>query len=453
MISQKISQKTFPTVVLVGRTNVGKSTLFNRITGSYKAIVSAKKNTTRDRNVTQAYWRGRVFDLIDTGGLDIDQSDALGSEILEQANIALKNADVILFLVDAQVGILPEDRKIAKLLRAYQKKIIIVVNKLDKPGDRQGQAGEFFKLGFGQPFAVSAITGGGTGELLDVVVDRLAAKKTERKEKISPEESVITVAIVGKPNVGKSSLLNAILSEKRVIVSDIPHTTREPIHTELTYKGQNFIIMDTAGIRKRTKIPDLSTKKGIDQTLRAIEGADVVFFMLEAQERITSQDARVAAEILECGASIIMVINKWDLIKNKQANTIKEFESYFRAKFPYLKWVPMIFISAVDRQRTYKTLELAQEIYRERIKMIDAKKLDNFFTKTIKRHRPPKDSNGKRIYVYGISQVQTNPPLFEMRRKGKSKMHEAYVRFIENQIRENFGFMGTPIRVKVRSIA
>lgn len=439
-----------PAVALVGRTNVGKSTLFNRVVGAHKAIISRQANTTRDRNVGRAYWRGVPFDLIDTGGLDVENLDDVEEGIVRQAMVALESADVILFMVDAKNGILPDDRKIAKLLRKFQDKVMVVANKLDKPTDRSGEAAKFLKLGFGEPSPVSAISGGGSGEMLDELIKRIPARRVT--EFCDPTENVIRVAIVGKPNVGKSSLLNAMLGQERVIVSDIPHTTREPIDTEITYKGQRYIVMDTAGIRKRTKIPDLNTKKGIEQTLDSLRDADVVLFLVEAQDRVTAQDARVASEILERGPSVVLTVNKWDLIKDKETGTVKEFETYFRAKFPYLKWVPMIFVSAKEKQRARKILEVAKEIYDERIKRIDAKALDNFFTRSLKYHKPPKDPNGKRIYVYGMSQLETNPPVFELRRKGKARVQEEYVRYLENRIRDKFGFVGTPIRINVRTL-
>ncbi len=447
-------------IVLAGRTNVGKSTLYNRLIGSHKAIVSSMPHTTRDWKEERIIWGDKEFLLIDTGGLDIEEQDILQEKTLRSADTALKMADVILFLIDGKVGIIDEDLRIARLLKKYKKKILVVANKLDKPSDRQWDAFQYMKFGFGEPVAISAVTGGGTGDLLDRL-QGLCSSKKKPKEIVNQEETqtvnvkkndAIEIAIIGKPNVGKSSLLNTLLGEERVIVSPFPHTTREPIDTCIEYEGTPFVILDTAGIIKRTRIKDFVIQKGVEETLRVLSKVDIAWFMVDVQKPFSKEDSRVAAKILDSGSSLILLGNKWDLLIEKNTSTPKIYEKMVQVHFPYLKWVPILFLSAKTGKHAQKVFDLTKIIFSERNKIVDVGELDQFFHQTVKKHAPTRGKTGKKIFLYGITQVSHNPPQFELLMKGKEKLEKSYIRYFENQLREKFGFQGTPIRIHMRTL-
>lgn len=443
--------KKKPTIALIGRTNVGKSTLFNRLLGKKKAIVAGEPHTTRDRNMGVISWNGHTIHLVDSGGLDLSREDILKEAIQREAKQAIHDADVILFVVEGPVGILPEDRIIAKLLREQKKKVLLVVNKCDKPGEREEFRSRFLSFGFGNPVTISGVSGSGTGDLLDEVVHILKIEDS-RLEIQEEGQKPIRVAIIGKPNVGKSSLLNALLGEERVIVSPIPHTTREPIDTPFTYKDTQYVLVDTAGIRRRTHIRDFSTRKGVEETLRILSDIDVVLFVVEANEMLSSQDSRVVGEIGKRGASLILVVNKWDLIPQKESSTIHEYERSFRGFFPYLHWVPIVFVSAEKKQRIHKLLEIAKMVWGERNKEIDEKDLEVLLKTSLVKHRPPRGSMGQKIPIFGLHQVFSNPPKFDLLLGGKERLEPSYLRYLENQIRNSYGFYGTPISVRPRYI-
>lgn len=438
-----------PTIAIVGRTNVGKSTLFNRLLEKHRAIVSAIAGTTRDRNIGCLEWRGRKFRIIDTGGLDLKNPDEIETNIIKQTKLAISQADIILFLVDYQVGIVSDDRNIAKQLQGAREKIMLVVNKTDKPQDRTMPSGNFSLLGI-KPHFISAITGAGTGDLLDELVKKIP---NYGKEKESKKLQTIRVGIIGRPNVGKSSLLNKIIQEERVIVSPIPHTTREPQDVALRFQDYEIILVDTAGIVKKTKSKDSIIKKGIEKTLKKIKQLDIVLFVIEANTLLTASDSRIAGEILENGTSLILVANKWDLVEEKQPTTVNEFNRYFYTHFPYLKWVPIIFTSALTGQRCKKILPLIIDVYNERVKQLDTYELDNYFQKVIAQKLPQsKIRSIKKRYFYTIAQEYQSPPKFIIRTNNQKPIEQHYIHYVKNKLRERFQFVGTPISVIVKSV-
>lgn len=447
-----MGSKRLARVVIVGRANVGKSTLFNRLVEKDKALVSDIAGTTRDRNVDIVYWQGFEFELTDTGGLDIDLKTANEIEkgIVTQAETAVKDADLVLFLADARDGIMPDDREIArKLLKAGVKdKCLLVANKAETMKWRQG--GDWSKLGFGEPQFISAANGSGTGDLLDVIASRFGKAKFSPASREGADES-IKLAIVGRPNVGKSSLLNAILGEERVIVTDQPHTTRESHDSGFRYGGRDFTIIDTAGIVKRGKIaPRSLERKSIDKSIDAIGQADVVVLVTEVQKKIDAQDKKITQEILEQGKSVIIAANKWDLIPDKETNTVNKFIQYYQTQFPYLWWAPVIFISAKEGQRARKVLDLALEIVASRAATISQSRLDKFLKSKIKQHRPSRGKGLKNPYIYKLEQVGTNPPRFYIHVNDPTVLHFSYIRFLQNHLRETFKIIGTPIQTELK---
>ncbi len=439
-------------VAIVGRANVGKSTLFNRLVEKNKALVSPISGTTRDRNIDLVAWRDRIFELIDTGGLDIDQNipQAIAKGIVKQAQTGIADADLILFLIDAKNELLTADKNIAHdLLRlGLKNKIILVGNKADSLRLRQTNK-EIFKLGLGEPIFISAANGSGVGDLLDIVLKKLPpAKKDEAAKKDLP---VIKVALTGRPNVGKSSLLNSILGEERVIVTDVPHTTRESHDTEFIYHDHRFIIVDTAGIRKHARItPKSLEKKSVDKSLSTIRQADVVILVTEAQKNIDSQDKKISQEILEAGRSVIIVANKWDLIPDKDTNTVNKFQKYYELTFPYLWWAPLIFVSAKENLRSKKILDLVLEVKKSREIQLSESQLEKFLKSKIKQHRPSRGKGLKNPYIYKIVQVGINPPRFEIHVNDVTILHFSYLRFLQNNLREQFKIIGTPIQFELK---
>lgn len=443
-----------PKIAIVGRANVGKSTLFNRLIEKNKALVSSIAGTTRDRNIDIACWRDRQFELIDTGGLDIDNTieKKIAQGIVSQAEQGIASADLILFLIDIKTGVLPSDKQIAhKLTKAgLKEKIILVGNKADNIKLRQYHK-DIFSLGLGEPQFISAANGAGTGDLLDLIVERLPVNfaHTSVSEKEQPQPK-IKIAIVGRPNVGKSSLLNSILGEDRVIVTDIAHTTREAHDTSFVYNGNTFTIVDTAGIRKHARIkPGSLERKSVDKSLAAIRDADVVLLVTEAQKKIDVQDKKISQEILESGKSVIIVANKWDLISGKDTNTVNEHKKYYELTFPYLWWAPLIFISAKEHQRTRKILDLVIDVKKSREMRIADSQLDKFLKSKIKQHRPSRGKGLKNPYIYEIKQLGINPPHFAIYVNDTTILHFSYLRFLQNNLREQFKIIGTPIRFEL----
>lgn len=431
-----------PVVAIVGRPNVGKSTLFNRLVGSRKAIVDDIPGVTRDRLYDTSDWDGREFIIIDTGGIRFDEGDVFTREIKLQAELAVEEADVILFVVDAQDGVNYEDEQVGILLRKSKKPVILAANKVEN-FDRQLDYYEFYKLGLGEPIPVSAMHGRNINELLDAVVARFAPA-SEYEE----DTDAIKIAIVGRPNVGKSSLVNALLGEERVIVSDVPGTTRDAIDTPFQYQGNKYILIDTAGIRKKSRIKEATEKYSVIRALKSVERADVVVTMLDASEGIIEQDQRIAGYVHEQGKASIIVVNKWDLIE-KDGQTMNRFDEKIREELKFLAYCPILYISALTRQRIFKILELVDFVSGQHNRRIKTGELNQVINEAMLLNPLP-GGGGKKIKIYYTTQVQTAPPGFVLFANYPEKIHFSYLRYLDNVLRKNFGFEGTPIRLMVR---
>ncbi|MBI5071703.1 ribosome biogenesis GTPase Der [Candidatus Falkowbacteria bacterium] len=444
------------TVAIVGRANVGKSTLFNRILERPKAIVSTIAGTTRDRNYGQARWRGRDFQIVDTGGLE--EVNAISGGIKKHVDIAVKKADAVIFLVDLKIGLMPQDRAVANFLQKLKKPVILVGNKADSPGVfAAAENPEWLKLSFGKPLPVSAANGAGTGDLLDRVFEFFKNKPDEEKSKDFLAVPPIKVAIVGKPNVGKSSLLNALLGEERVLVSEIPFTTREPQDMILIYRDQPFLLIDTVGMRKKARVEPGLEKVGVRRSIVAMDRADVILFITEAQEQMTSQEKHLSELILEKNAGLIIVANKWDLVEKQGPETMNLFVDYYNRFFPYLDWAPVIFVSAKTGEKVQKILDLVIEIKKNREKFIKAEELNKFLKEVLSKHwaiihRRKKSGAGARPKLIKLVQEGINPPKFHLVTTSKAELPEGFIKFIEKKFRERFDFTGTPIKLGVRHI-
>ncbi len=431
-----------PLVAIVGRPNVGKSTLFNRLTGRRQAIVHEEAGTTRDRLYADVEWAGRAFTLIDTGGLDLSSTDDLTARVREQAQLAIAEADVVILLVDVLAGLTGLDYEVADRLRQTQRPVILAVNKCDNE-QRRLEAVEFYALGLGEPVPISALHGSGTGDLLERVVAHLPAD-------IATEETeAIHVAIVGRPNVGKSALLNAILGRERAIVSPIPGTTRDALDTPLTWAGQPVILIDTAGIRRRGRIQPGVEQYSVLRALKAINRADVAVLVLDATEE-ASQDAHIAGYIVEAGKGIVVAVNKWDLVPHKTAQTSHDYRARLRARLKFADYVPIVFVSALKRQRVDQVLDLALGITENRALRIPTGQL-NQFVRQVLLHHPPPTRKGRALQVFYVTQPAVDPPVFVFFVNDPALVHFSYQRYLENQLREAFGFHGTPIRLLFRS--
>jgi GTP-binding protein len=431
-----------PVVAIVGRPNVGKSTLFNRLVGSRKAIVEDIPGVTRDRLYDSSDWAGREFIVIDTGGIRFDEGDIFTREVKQQAELAIAEADVILFVVDAQEGISPEDEQVANLLRKSKKPVILAANKVEN-FDRQLDYYEFYKLGLGDPIPVSSMHGKNINELLDMVIAKFAPA-SEYEE----DADAIKIAIVGRPNVGKSSLVNALLGEERVIVSDVPGTTRDAIDTPFEYEGNRYILIDTAGIRKKSRITEATERYSVIRALKSVERADVVLTLLDASEGVIEQDQRIAGYVHEQGKANIIIVNKWDLIE-KDGQTMNRFDENIRAELKFLSYCPILYVSALTRQRIFKILELVDFVAGQHNRRIKTSELNQVINEAMLLNPLP-GGGGKKIKIYYVTQVQTAPPAFVFFANYPDKVHFSYLRYLDNVLRKNFGFEGTPIRLMVR---
>lgn len=432
-----------PTVAIVGRPNVGKSTFFNYIIGQRLSIVEDKPGVTRDRVYAECNWRGRDFTVIDTGGIETQTDDLITAEIANQASIAINLADVIIFLTDLRQGVTPLDKEIALLLKKSNKPIILVCNKADNYGETSNEIYEFYNLGLGEPHPLSATNAIGIGDILDAIYESLPQDNGQQME-----EDIIKVAIIGKPNVGKSSLVNKILGEERVIVSDIAGTTRDAIDSSFENEFGKYVFIDTAGIRRKSKVYESIEKFSVMRTLLAIERADVCLMMIDATEGVTDQDAKIAGEAHEAGKGIILVINKWDEIE-KDTYTIEQFKKDVYNKLAYLTYAPILFISAKTGQRVHKLYEMINEVASQNAMRISTSMLNQVLNEAIAIVQPPTDK-GKRLRIYYMTQVTTKPPTFVIFVNDKQLFHFSYERYLVNQIRKEFGLTGTPIRVIVR---
>lgn len=426
-------------VAIVGRPNVGKSTLFNRFIQERSAIVEDEPGVTRDRKYGEADWAGHRFTLIDTGGLVPDSDDTFEKAIRDQAEVALDEAQVILFMVDARTGITAIDREIADIVRKAGKRVLLLVNKTDN--DRlENEGSEFYELGLGQPYGVSAINGRGTGDLLDAVVELFPPTSFEDEE-----DERLKLALLGRPNVGKSSIANALLGEERSIVTNIPGTTRDSVDSVVKYYGEEIVLVDTAGLRKRKKVSEAIELFATVRTIKAIARCDIAVVVIDAEQGFDRQDARIITEAVERRKSLIIVVNKWDLIE-KDTNSVLRFEKSIRERIPMLSYIPVITVSALTKQRLTKIIALAKEVHEERSKRISTSELNTVIIDAIKHHPPPA-VKGKDLRINYIVQPQASPPVFLCFTNYPHLIPEHYTRYLENIIREKYTFMGTPITV------
>jgi GTP-binding protein len=431
-----------PVVAIVGRPNVGKSTLFNRLVGSRKAIVEDIAGVTRDRIYDTSDWGGRDFIVIDTGGIRFDEGDVFTREIKLQAELAIDEADVIVFVVDAKDGVTAEDEQVGTILRRSNKPVVLAANKVENFG-KQLEYYEFYNLGLGDPIPVSAMHGMNTNELLDAVI-----KLFPPAHLYEEDADAIKIAILGRPNVGKSSLVNALLGEERVIVSDVPGTTRDAIDTPFVFEGQKYILIDTAGIRKRSRIKESTEKYSVIRSLKSIERADVVLIMLDAVDRVTEQDQRIAGYVHEQGKANIVVVNKWDLIE-KDGSTMNQFDKDIREDLKFMAYAPILYVSALTRQRIFKIMELVDFVCDQHNNRVSTSEL-NRVVREATLLNPLPGGGKKQIKLYYAAQVRTAPPVFVFFANYPEEVHFSYLRYLENVIRRNFGFEGTPIRLLVR---
>lgn len=427
-----------PVVAIVGRPNVGKSTIFNRLAGERISIVEDTPGVTRDRIYARTEWLGHPFNLIDTGGIDIGDEPFL-TQITEQAEIAIEEADVIIFVVSVKEGVTDADEKVARILYRTDKPVVLAVNKVDNP-ELRADIYDFYSLGFGEPIPVAGTHGIGTGDLLDKII------KEFPKDATNEEDDSIKFSFIGRPNVGKSSLVNAILGENRVIVSNIEGTTRDAIDTRFeTEDGTKYTIIDTAGIRKKGKVYENTEKYSVLRAMRAIDRSDVVCVVLNAEEGIREQDKHVAGYAHEAGRAIVIVVNKWDTLK-KDNKTMSDFENLIRQEFQYLSYAPIVFVSAKTKQRLDKLPELIKRVNDNHEQRISSAVLNDVVMDAI-AHNPTPTDNGKRLRIYYATQVAIKPPTFVIFVNDPELMHFSYERFLENQIREAFDFEGTPIHI------
>ena len=431
-----------PTVAIVGRPNVGKSTFFNYIVGKRISIVQDEPGVTRDRVYAQSTWRGRTFSLIDTGGIEPESEDIIISQMREQANIAISVADVIIFLTDIKQGVTAADKEIALMLKKSKKKVILVCNKADNYGKTSDDIYEFYNLGLGDPYPVSSVNAIGIGDVLDAIYESFP-EKTQGED-----EETIKVAIIGKPNVGKSSLVNKILGENRVIVSDIAGTTRDAIDSNFENEFGKYVFIDTAGIRRKSKVDEKIEKYSVMRSLLAVERADVCILMIDANEGVTEQDTKIAGEAHEAGKAVIIAVNKWDEYE-KDTNTTEKYKKEVYNKLSYLSYAPIIFISAKTGQRVHKLFEMINMVASQNAMRVSTSVLNQVLNEAIAIVQPPTDK-GKRLKIYYMTQASTKPPTFVVFVNDKKLFHFSYERYLINQIRKEFILTGTPVRMIVR---
>ncbi len=432
-----------PLVAIVGRPNVGKSMLFNKLTGKRLSIVEDTPGVTRDRLYAQAEWRGRTFDLVDTGGIEPGTDDQILSFMREQAEIAIASATVIIFVCDIRTGMTAADQEVAGMLQRARKPVVLAVNKMDSTGHTDPDMYEFYNLGLGDPYSVSAVHGHGTGDLLDACFEFFPSEDQEEEG-----DDVVKVAIIGKPNVGKSSLVNRILGQERVIVSDVAGTTRDAVDSYLKKDGQTYLIIDTAGMRKKSKVDDRVEKFSVLRATMAIERSDVCIIMIDAQEGVTEQDTKVAGLAHEAGKACIIVVNKWDAIE-KDGKSMQRMEEDIRRDLSYMPYAPVVFISALTGQRVNRLFSLINNVVNQAAMRIPTGVLNQVLGDAQARVQPPTDK-GKRLKIYYMTQIGVKPPHFVIFCNDAKLFHFSYQRYLENQIRATFGLTGTPVRITIR---
>ena len=447
-------KENLPLVALCGRTNVGKSTLFNCLTEKKQALVSNISGTTRDSNLGLVEWNNSAFEIVDTAGIidyrylskKINKID-LDEKVQAQTIDFLEKASLLIFLTDAKAGLMPEDSELAKEIKKhekYKKKTILVVNKVDSLKS-EAETAQFNKLGLGEPIAISAVSGLGTGDLLDFIIN-LIDKKRKNKIKEKKEEETISVCLIGKPNSGKSSLLNSILGYDRVVVSPIPHTTRESQDTKINFKDNLIRLIDTAGISRQGKKGKGLEKFGIEKTLSSLERADIALLLLDLSEEITHQDLKIIEEINNRRKSLILIGNKWDLVEDRDT---KKWLEFLRTKMPFINYVPIQFISAKTGEKVGKIMDLILDVSKQRKLMLSDSQTEKFLKHVVKIHKPAKGKGLKAPRIYEFKQEKNNPPLFKLRIGPNDNLHFSYIRFMENRLRERHGFLGTPINIRI----
>ncbi|MEA4849075.1 MAG: ribosome biogenesis GTPase Der [Clostridiaceae bacterium] len=431
-----------PIVAIVGRPNVGKSTLFNKMAGKRISIVEDHPGVTRDRIYTEVEWQDKTFTLIDTGGIEPYSEDMMLKQMKQQAEIAIETAEVIVFLVDGQEGITPSDQEVANQLRKTRKKIILAVNKIDAPKYKDNIY-EFYNLGLGEPMGISSGQALGLGDLLDEIIQNLAPEGEEEYD-----ECTIKVAVVGKPNVGKSSLVNKILGEERVIVSDIPGTTRDAIDTPFAIEDKKYVFIDTAGMRKRGKVFESIERYSVIRSLTAIERADVCLMLIDGKEGVSEQDSKIAGYIHDQGKAAVIIVNKWDIVE-KDDKTVEKYKADIKNELSFMDYAPILFISALTGQRVNKVIELVNHVFDQNAMRISTGMLNDVINEAVLMNQPAV-SGGRRLKLYYATQVSIKPPTFAFFVNEPSLMHFTYQRYLENQIRKAFSFEGTPLRFLLR---
>ena len=435
-------KQALPAVAVIGRPNVGKSTFFNRVLGARIAIVEDVPGVTRDRNFARAEWAGRHFYLIDTGGLEPESTEPMALAIHKQVEAAIEESDVLVFMVDGKAGLHPLDYQIAEMLRRSNRPIVLVVNKLDRLPEELGHH-DFWALGLGEPHPVSSVSGKGSGDVLDAIVANLP-----EQAETPDEEDTLSVAVIGKPNVGKSSFVNRLLGEERMVVSDIAGTTRDSIDTPLRYHGRTLIFIDTAGLRRQSRIDESLEYYSALRTERAIERADVCLLLIDATEPVHNQDLRIAEKALEAGCGLIVVVNKWDLVE-KDEKTAIAYERHLRESARSLRWVPIIFTSALTGQRVHKVLDLILEVAAERTRRIPTPELNDLLEQ-LEYRQPPPHFRGQPVKLLYATQANVVPPTIVIFTNHPKGIPDHYLRYLENGFREQWGFTGVPIRIKIR---
>ncbi|NQT49801.1 ribosome biogenesis GTPase Der [Candidatus Kuenenbacteria bacterium] len=462
----KTIKKDYPIVALIGRTNVGKSTIFNKLTEKKAALVSSIPGTTRDRRYGECYWTGKTITLTDTAGLDVESEHDIDLKAVKHAKLAMKEADLVFFVVDARDGLLPQDKEYAMMLKKANKPVILTINKVDSQ-KHLNQLGDFQKLGFKDIETISAATGAGTGDLLDTVLKRLEEKKLfKNEEKDTDEEEKkfddheIKITLLGKPNVGKSSLLNQIVGEEKSIVSEVPHTTRDSQDITIEYvppkppKSKNYsaepyrlTFVDTAGVIKKRKINNALQKMSIEQSMESLGDSNIALLLIDASQPITTQDKNLSSEVLENSKSIIFVVNKWDLVEEKTTHSDNEYIKYLHRAFPFLTWAPIVFIAAKTGFKVSRLIDVIIEVHEKQHQEIDQGQLVLFLHKLLKKKMPPMAMGTKRPYIHSIKQISRSPLAFKVFASQAKFIPNSYKRFIQNELRKHFDFMGCGIKL------